>query len=725
MLYKSDSFEVTFIEDAITKKSIAEFKFCVPGSVNKLSQQTLKECGVAFAELSKRDDIQGMIFTSDKDHFIIGADIFEFLPTFDLPQEQLTQWIKNATDVFDALEDLPFPTVSAVNGMALGGGCEWVLATDYRVASDDVKIGLPEVRLGIMPGFGGTVRLPRIIGADNAMTWITTGKEHRAKPALAVGALDSVVAKDKLYNSSIKVLEQAIDGKLDWQAKRAQKLAPLAMNKLEQGMSFATAQGMVFGKTKGHYPSPLMAIKTLQAAANCERTEAMAIENANFAELAKTNEAAAQVGIFLADQYLKNKARKQAKTSTTDIKQAAVVGAGIMGGGIAYQSAYKSTPIIMKDIAQGALDLGMGEASKLLGKQVERGRMKLDKMVKTLSAIKPTLNDSDMNSANIVVEAVVENPKVKQAVLAKLEQDMPEGTVLTSNTSTIQIDELASALTKPENFCGMHFFNPVHRMPLVEIIRGKDTSDETIGAVVDYALKLGKSPIVVNDCPGFFVNRVLFPYFAGFNQLVVEGANFAKVDKVMENVFGWPMGPGYLLDVVGLDTANHCTGVMAAGFPERMAIQEKDPVALFAKNNRFGQKNSAGFYQYVPDRKGRPQKKNDPAALELLSSICDSEKEFSKQEIIDRCMIPMLNEVLLCLQEDIIASPQEADMALIYGIGFPPFRGGAFRYLDQVGLANFVATADKYADLGAIYQVSDLTRQWAEQGRKFYQVEGV
>jgi 3-hydroxyacyl-CoA dehydrogenase/enoyl-CoA hydratase/3-hydroxybutyryl-CoA epimerase/enoyl-CoA isomerase len=378
----------------------------------------------------------------------------------------------------------------------------------------------------------------------------------------------------------------------------------------------------------------------------------------------------------------------------------------------------------MKDIAQDALDLGMGEASKLLGKQVERGRMKLDKMIKTLSAIKPTLNDSDLQTANIVVEAVVENPKVKQSVLAKLEQDMPEGTVLTSNTSTIQINELASALKKPENFCGMHFFNPVHRMPLVEIIRGKYTSDETIGAVVDYALKLGKSPIVVNDCPGFFVNRVLFPYFAGFNQLVVEGANFAKVDKVMENVFGWPMGPGYLLDVVGLDTANHCTGVMAAGFPTRMAIQEKDPVALFAKNNRYGQKNAAGFYQYVPDRKGRQQKKIDPIAIELLSSICESEKEFSKQEIIDRCMIPMLNEVLLCLQEDIIASPQEADMALIYGIGFPPFRGGAFRYLDQIGLADFVATADKYADLGAIYQVSDLTRQWAEQGRKFYQAEG-
>lgn len=719
MLFQSESFQVAFVTD-----NIAEFKFCVPGSVNKLAQQTLKDCGEALKQLAARDDIKGMIFTSDKDHFIVGADIFEFLPTFKKSEAELTEWIKNATDVFDLLEDLPFPTVAAVNGMALGGGCEWVLATDYRVASDNAKIGLPEVKLGIMPGFGGTVRLPRIIGADNAMTWITTGKEHRANDALKVGAVDAVVSQDKLVAAAIKMVEQAAAGKLNWQAKRAEKLSPLKMNKMEQGMSFATAQGMVYGQTKGHYPAPLMAVETIKSAANLSRAEAMAIENQNFAKLAKTAEAAAQVGIFLADQFIKTKARKLAKQNQQPIKTAAVIGAGIMGGGIAYQSAYKGTPIIMKDINQAALDLGMSEAAKLLGNKVSRGHMKLEQMVATLGAIKATLNDDDVKTADIIVEAVVENPKVKQAVLSQLEQQMPAGTVLTSNTSTIRIDELASALEKPENFCGMHFFNPVHRMPLVEIIRGEKTSDETINTVVDYALKLGKSPIVVNDCPGFFVNRVLFPYFAGFNQLVVEGADFVKADKVMENVFGWPMGPAYLLDVVGLDTANHCTGVMAAGFPDRMAEQAKDPVALLVKEGRFGQKNSKGFYQYAPDRKGKPKKAADPEAVALLSAICDSNKEFSKEEIIDRCMIPMLNEVLLCLQENIVASPQEADMALVYGLGFPPFRGGAFRYLDQIGLANFVAKADQYAHLGAIYQVSDITREWAAQDRKFYQVEG-
>ncbi len=488
MLYKSDSFEVSFL-----KENIAEFKFCVAGSVNTLSQKTLSDCAAALKELAANSDIKGMVFTSDKDHFIIGADIFEFLPTFTKPEEDLVVWIKNATDVFDAIEDLPFPTLSVVNGLALGGGCEWALATDYRVASESAKMGLPEVKLGIMPGFGGTVRLPRIIGADNAMMWITSGAENRAADALKVGAFDAVVSADKLLESSVATLELAIAGKLDWQAKRNAKLQPLKLNRVEQGMSFAMAEGMVMGKTKGHYPAPVMAVRTIKAAANCTRDEAMAIENANFAKLARTNEAAAQTGIFLNDQFIKGKARKLAKHSDVEIKQAAVLGAGIMGGGIAYQSAYKGTPIIMKDIQQDALDLGMGEASKLLGAKVKRGHMPMEKMLATLSKIKPTLNDADLQDANIIVEAVVENPKVKQAVLADLEKNMPEGTVLTSNTSTICIDLLAEALDKPENFCGMHFFNPVPKMPLVEIIRGAKTSDKTINAVVDYALKLGKS----------------------------------------------------------------------------------------------------------------------------------------------------------------------------------------------------------------------------------------
>jgi 3-hydroxyacyl-CoA dehydrogenase/enoyl-CoA hydratase/3-hydroxybutyryl-CoA epimerase/enoyl-CoA isomerase len=316
----------------------------------------------------------------------------------------------------------------------------------------------------------------------------------------------------------------------------------------------------------------------------------MAAENQGFAKLAKTDAATAQIGLFMADQVIKSKAKKASKLATNLVKKAAVLGAGIMGGGIAYQSAYKGTPIIMKDINDDALTLGLNTATAILTKQIERGRMKPKKMADVLNSITPSLSYDSVKDVDIVVEAVVENPKIKGMVLAEVEGIISDESILTSNTSTISIDLLAKSVKRPENFCGMHFFNPVNKMPLVEVIRGKDTSDETVAAVVAYAAKMGKSPIVVNDCPGFYVNRVLFPYFAGFSQLVLEGADFATIDKVMEKQFGWPMGPAYLLDVVGVDTADHCTGVMSAGFPTRMSKIDNDPVSTLYQNDRFGQK---------------------------------------------------------------------------------------------------------------------------------------
>ena len=305
-------------------------------------------------------------------------------------------------------------------------------------------------------------------------------------------------------------------------------------------------------------------------------------------------------------------------------------------------------------------------------------------------------------------------------VLAEVEGIIAQDAILTSNTSTISIDLLAQSVKRPENFCGMHFFNPVHKMPLVEVIRGRDTSDETVAAVVAYAAKMGKSPIVVNDCPGFYVNRVLFPYFAGFSQLVLEGADFVAIDKVMEKQFGWPMGPAYLLDVVGIDTADHCTGVMSAGFPTRMKKLDNDPVSTLYGNERFGQKNGKGFYDHIKDKRGRPMKVAAQTAYDLFNANCSEKKDFSSDEIIARLMIPMVNEVVRCLEEGVVDTAAEADMGLIYGIGFPPFRGGAIRYLETLGLANFIAMADKYTHLGEIYQVTDGLREMAKSGKSYF-----
>ena len=362
----------------------------------------------------------------------------------------------------------------------------------------------------------------------------------------------------------------------------------------------------------------------------------------------------------------------------------------------------------------------MNEAGKLLSKQVERGKIKPDGMSATLSRIRPTLNYGDFKDVDIIIEAVVENPKVKKAVFAEVEGMVRDDTIIASNTSTISISFLAEGLKRPQNFVGMHFFNPVHMMPLVEVIRGKQSSDAAVAATVALALKMGKTPVVVNDCPGFFVNRVLFPYFAGFHMLLRDGADFLAVDKAMER-FGWPMGPAYLMDVVGMDTARARGGRDGRGLPgPHEAATSRTPRSVLVAKGRFGQKNGKGYYTYAPDKKGKPKKSPDPETYELIKGVVAARKEFAPEEIVERCMVPMVNEVARCLEEKIVASPAEADMSLIYGIGFPPFRGGACRYVDQMGAANFVETADKYASIGKLYEAPKLLRDMAASGKKFY-----
>ncbi|HHX8564316.1 fatty acid oxidation complex subunit alpha FadB [Vibrio sp. RM-44-3] len=715
MIYQAETLQVKEIQDGI-----AELSFCSPKSVNKLDLATLESLDKALDALIAHQGLKGLLLTSDKDAFIVGADITEFLGLFAKTDAELDQWLQFANSIFNKLEDLPVPTISVIKGHALGGGCECVLATDMRIGDKTTSIGLPETKLGIMPGFGGCVRLPRVIGADSAMEVITQGKACRADEALKIGLLDAVVDSDALYESAFKTLTSAINEKLDWQARRKQKTSPLTLSKLESMMSFTMAKGLVAQKAGPHYPAPMTAVITIEEGARFARNEALDIERKHFVKLAKSEEAKSLVGLFLNDQYIKGLAKKSAKSASKDTQRAAVLGAGIMGGGIAYQSALKGVPVLMKDIAQPSLDLGMTEASKLLNKRLSRGRIDGFKMAGILASITPSLHYAGIEESDVIVEAVVENPKVKAAVLSEVESHVGDDTVITSNTSTIPINLLAKSLKRPENFCGMHFFNPVHRMPLVEIIRGEHTSDETINRVVAYAAKMGKSPIVVNDCPGFFVNRVLFPYFGGFSMLLRDGADFTKIDKVMERKFGWPMGPAYLLDVVGIDTAHHAQAVMAEGFPERMGKQGRDAIDALFEADKYGQKNGNGFYSYTIDKKGKPKKTFSEEILPVLADVCADKQDFDDETIIQRMMIPMINEVVLCLQEGIIATPQEADMALVYGLGFPPFRGGVFRYLDSVGIAEYVEMAKQHAELGAMYQVPQMLIDMAAKGESFY-----
>ena len=699
MLYQGETLSLRWLDDGI-----AELVFDAPGSVNKLDTKTVASLGEAISVLEKQTDLKGLLLTSAKPAFIVGADITEFLSLFAAPAEKLEQWLNFANSIFNRLEDLPVPTLAAISGYALGGGCECVLATDLRIATPDTRIGLPETRLGIMPGFGGSVRLPRLLGADSALEIIAAGKDVDASRALAIGLVDAVVATEKLRDGAIAMLKEAIAEPQSWRARRQPKLEPLKLSAIEAAMSFTIAKGMVIQTAGKHYPAPIRAVKTIEAAAGLTRDAALKLETQAFVPLARSNEARALVGIFLNDQYLKSKAKKLTRDIATP-QQAAVLGAGIMGGGIAYQSASKGVPVIMKDINQKSLNLGVNEAAKLLNKQLERGKIDGMKLASVIATIQPTLDYNGFERVDVVVEAVVENPKVKAAVLAETESKVRDDTILASNTSTIPISYLAKSLQRPENFCGMHFFNPVHRMTLVEVIRGEKTSEATLAKVVAWASKMGKTPIVVNDCPGFFVNRVLFPYFAGFSLLLRDGADFRQIDKVMEKKFGWPMGPAWLLDVVGIDTAHHAQSVMADGFPERMKKDYRDAIDVLFDEGRYGQKNQLGFYRWQTDAKGKTKKVDDADVGSLLQNVSQPTREFSDEDIIARMMIPMINEVVRCLEEGIIASPAEADMALVYGLGFPPFHGGVFRYLDTQGNAQFADQARQFASLGALYQL--------------------
>lgn len=716
MIYQGKSIQVSRLDGDIVK-----FHFNNENeSVNKFDQATNAEFKEVVIALENDSTIKGAIVTSGKKVFIAGADITEFISYFKRPQDELETWLLDINDTFNRFEDLPFPKVCAINGAALGGGCEMTLVCEYRIMGQSGQVGFPETKLGIFPGFGGSVRAPRIIGVDNALELIATGNSLRPADALKVGLVDAVVADDILEQSAIDLVHKCISGEIDWQAKRAEKLEPVKLNKTEQAMAFNSAKGVIFAKANPkHYPSIALALDAVERHANLGRDEAIKIEATNFAKSAKTPQAAALVGVFLNDQLVKKRAKDQSK-SAHDIDEMAVLGAGIMGGGIAYQSAVKGLPIIMKDIKAEQLDLGMNEASKLLSKEVERGKISTAKMGETLSKIRPTLNYGDFATPDIVIEAVVENEKIKKSVLAETESLIKDTAILASNTSTISITELAKSLKRPENFVGMHFFNPVHRMPLVEIIRGEKTSDEAVATTVALAQKMGKTPIVVNDCAGFLVNRVLFPYFGAFDLLIKHGADFVKIDKVMEK-FGWPMGPAYLLDVVGIDTGVHASSVMANAFPERMNPDYKSATTVMFENNRLGQKNGAGFYKYELDKKGKPKKSVDTTTYELLKAVQDGNADFDEQEIIDRLMVAFCTETVRCLEDSIVASAGEADMAMLMGLGFPPFRGGPCRYIDQVGVKEFVALCDKYAHLGKAYEAPQMLRDMAERGESFYQ----
>ena len=709
MIFAGQSIRVELLEDGII-----ELCYDARGaSVNKLDVRTVEELGAATQAIRETEGARGVLVTSAKDAFIVGADIFEFTSLFAQPSPQIEAHIARQNSVFTAFEDLPIPSVAALNGLALGGGLEMALACDGRVMSETTQIGLPEVSLGLFPGFGGTVRLPRVAGAAAAIEWISSGKPQSAQTALAAAAVEKVAKPEALRATALDVLSSLIRSG-EWRARRQFRHGRLNSD----SQVFLQAREKL-SQTAVHQPAALAAVELMERAAESSRDEALRLEHAAFARIARTQAAGSLIQLFINDQAIKKKAKEYARVARK-VRRAAVLGAGIMGGGIAYTSAGRGIPVSMRDIQQGALDVGMAEARKLLDKQVESGRMPADRAAAILGDILPTLEYEGFESVDLVVEAVVEKLEVKKAVLGEVERLVGPDTIIASNTSSLSISAMAQALRRPENFVGMHFFNPVPLMPLVEVIRGAQTSAQAAATVAGYANALGKTAIVVKECPGFLVNRILVPYLLGFLRAVDAGADYLEIDRVMEE-FGWPMGPAYLQDVVGLDTLLHVLESISEGFAQRMRLTFPHAVQLLVREKRLGQKSGAGFYRYVNDSKGRPRKSVDPQTAQLLAGVRSSaSRPFSDPELLERLLLPMLIEAARCLEEGIAESAAEVDMSLVLGLGFPRHAGGPLKYADWLGMKHVVARCDAYASLGPLYEPTQGMRAAAQSGKTFY-----
>jgi 3-hydroxyacyl-CoA dehydrogenase/enoyl-CoA hydratase/3-hydroxybutyryl-CoA epimerase/enoyl-CoA isomerase len=700
-----------------------ELSFDRHGStINKLDKLAIAELAESVKWITSQRDVRGVLITSAKESFIVGADITEFLGMFELPDEQFRAALARAQAAINSLEDVPLPTVAAIDGFALGGGLELALAADFRVMAETAQVGLPEVNLGLFPGYGGTVRMPRLATPQLAIEWITSGKPAKPAAALAAKVVDQVVPSGELRDAALGLLAQAVSGELDWRARRATKQHALRNSEESAAAIEAIIAKLEPRVAQTHQPAALSAARLIARTISEGRSEAQRLETEEFVRVARTQAASSLVQIFLSEQQLKRQA-KELTAQARQLEQAAVLGAGIMGGGIAYASAVNGVPALLKDISQKQLDLGMSEARKLLAQQVSSGRMTQQRTDGVTSSIKPQLDYSSFEKCDVVIEAVVENLAIKHSVLREVESKVQADAVIASNTSSLRIDDLARSLARPQNFVGMHFFNPAPVMPLVEVIRGAQTSEAALATVVQYAMAMKKTPIVVKDGPGFLVNRILTPYMLAFMQLVSEGVDFLEIDRAMET-FGWPMGPAYLNDVVGMDTATHVFDIISTGLSHRLQrIAGPDALRVMVEHGRLGQKSGIGFYKYETDPTGKPKKMPDAATHALLARVqSGSQRVLPAEEIVQRLMMPMIAEAAWCLEEKVVATPHELDMALLLGLGFPRYLGGALKYADWLGLPKVVELCDRYANLGKHYSIPDELRTKAARAQRYYRI---
>jgi 3-hydroxyacyl-CoA dehydrogenase/enoyl-CoA hydratase/3-hydroxybutyryl-CoA epimerase/enoyl-CoA isomerase len=689
----------------------------LPGKkVNTLGQPVLQELAGLIGHLEGRTDLRGLLFRSGKPgQFIAGADLHELAALISAPKEQVAAGIQFGHALFHRIGQLPFPTVALIDGACMGGGAELALAMDYRIAStgQQTRIGLPEVKVGLIPGWGGTQRLIRVIGVQ-AIDLVCSGETVSAEQAAALGLVFDAVPAERLIEEGVRLIEWAQQSG-DWKTQRQRKSQPLGLSEDQLQFAFAVAEGAIKAKTKGQYPAPLVALKAMRMGCNLPLEEGLKVEREAVGEVAGTPISANLIAVF----FMKNRLERDPGVADPNIRprtvhRVGVLGAGQMGAGIATAHARSGLPTAMVDVDDARIADGLRRAQDVILSRIQIGRAQPMDMAQMLSHLSTSTNRAIFADCDVVIEAITENEQAKTAMYKELAPVLRDDAILASNTSTISITRMAASAPRPERFIGMHFFYPVDRMELVEVVRGEKTSDETVATIVALAKKIRKTPIVVRDCAGFLVNRVLLPYMNEALLLLQEGAAMDAIDRAA-TAFGMPVGPIALHDMVGLDTACYAGHVMVRAYADRAV-----PTPILddlVQAGRLGEKSGAGFRKHGAKRgKAEP----DPAFEPFLAKYRTSTRNFSAEELTDRLFLPMLLEATRALEEQIVREPADVDMGLILGIGFPPFRGGILRWCDTEGAAQILERVEKYRPLGKRFEPTETLQRQARTGEKFY-----
>jgi 3-hydroxyacyl-CoA dehydrogenase/enoyl-CoA hydratase/3-hydroxybutyryl-CoA epimerase len=690
-------------------------------SMNTLKAEFSEEIDTVLKEIRNDSTIKGIVLLSGKkDSFVAGADI-NMLASCQSASEA-TALSRQGQLIFDQIESLSIPVVAAINGACLGGGLELAMACHARICSDNVKtaLGLPEVQLGLLPGSGGTQRLPKLVGIQKALDMMLTGKQLRAKQALKAGLIVDVVPNSILV-SAAENLVLAAQGKASKIKKSQRKISVLDKalegNAVGRKIIFNQATKSVLAKTKGNYPSPLKIIDCVRSGIEKSSVRGYQTEADHFGELVMSPESAQLRQIFFATTDMKKEQGIEG-VDAKPIHRVGVLGGGLMGGGIAFVSATKANvDVRIKDIAPQGISHAMKYGYDILNKKVKRRFMLKSEMQKQLAKITGCVDYSGFKNVDMVIEAVFEDLSLKQKMVDDMESICSEHTIFASNTSSLPIGKIAEKALRPENVIGLHYFSPVDKMPLAEIIAHSKTSDQTISTTVAFAKKQGKTPIVVQDKAGFYVNRILAPYMNEAALLLLEGESIGKLDKALVN-FGFPVGPIQLLDEVGIDIGAKIGPILQAELGERFAAPEAFNKLISDK--RLGKKVQKGFYLYK-DKNGKKVTKKlvDESVYPLLNIIIKDQK--TNDELVQRCVFMMLNEAARCLDEGIIRNARDGDIGAIFGIGFPPFLGGPFHYMDTLGAETIVNKLNLWSnELGERFKPCQALINMAETGNKYY-----